>query len=136
MASLLTPAVALPILGVIGVLAAVYLVVQLKASKTATPVASKSTLQTLMANPILSHLVSQVATRATANSHAVLDALAVKMVPAIAPFIPAVNTAADLISHAVVGTPPPTLPQPGDPATRPIIDFLEAHLAQLKGLKP
>jgi hypothetical protein len=134
MASLLTPAVALPILGVLAGLAVMFLAMRLKAVKTVSPtVGALPKLQSLLANPVLSHVATLIAQKAHDSSHAILDAAVIKMLPGLAPFVPVVNAAADQIDAKILGTQPPALPQPGDPTTRPIIDFLEAHLAHLKG---
>lgn len=135
-----SPVTVIVILSVVAVLAIGFLVFRLiQAKKGATPSAGLSLgglgghVSGLLSNPLVQRLVSHVVTTAQTTHHAALDAGIVKLLPAAAPFVPLINAVADQVDAKVAGSSPPPLPQPGDPATRPIIDFLESHLASLKG---
>ena len=131
----LSPVIVIVVLSIIAALALVFLVVAFIKAKKGTPVVGglSTHLTGLLGNPLIQRLASHVVTAAQTTHHAALDAGIVKLLPAAAPFIPLLNAAADQVDAKVLGNPAPALPQPGDPATRPIIDFLESHLAKLKG---
>jgi hypothetical protein len=131
----LSPVIVIVVLSIIAAVALGFMVVAFVKAKKATPAVGLSThLTGLLGNPLIQRLASHVVTAAQASHHAALDAGIVKLLPAAAPFIPLINAVADRVDAKVVGTPAPALPQPGDPATRPIIEFLESHLAKLKGM--
>lgn len=133
----LNPAVVLVVLGVIAVAGVVFLAVRvIQAKKTGSPAslgAMGGHVSSLLSNPLVQRFVSHAVSTAHATHHAAMDAAIVKLVPAAAPFVPAINVVADQMEAKIVNSPAPVPPAPGDPSTRPIIDFLEAHLAQLKG---
>jgi len=134
-----SPVTVIVVLSVVAVLALGFLVYRLIQAKKSGASAGLSLgglgghVSGLLSNPLVQRLVSHVVTTAQTTHHAALDAGIVKLLPAAAPFIPLINAAADQVDAKVSGSTPPPLPQPGDPATRPIIDFLESHLALLKG---
>lgn len=135
MVALKSPALVLGILGAVALAGIVFLVIRIiKAKKAGSPAPTGAVssgllghVQTLLANPLVQRLVSHTVTAAQVTHHAALDAGIVKLLPAAAPFIPAINAVADKVDEKVS---PAATPAPDDLTSK--IAAAEKMIADLK----